>query len=134
MAEILKSIALGVIQNNGNILVIQRKELERGLNDETLTWVFPGGKVESSETVYDSVIREVYEETGYKVKATSTIDEKQHPTFPAYVSYVACELVDDNAGKNKDMGIAEVRWVSISEFQNIITSTLNSKVKSYLGL
>lgn len=134
MNEAQRHIALGVIKKGDEVLVIRRQEIEHGLNNETLTWVFPGGKVESDETVEESVAREVLEESGYKVEATSTIDERQHPTFPAHMSYLACKLVSDEVSEVNDKGIAEVKWVPIADFQNIITSSLNDKVKAYLGL
>jgi 8-oxo-dGTP diphosphatase len=134
MSETLRHIALGIIKRDDEVLVVRRQEIEQGLNGETLTYVFPGGKVEDNETVEESVVREVLEESGYNVEVISTIDERQHPTFPAYMSYLACKLVNDEVSEVKDKGIAEVKWVPIAEFQNIITSTLNDKVKAYLGL
>ena len=134
MSERLRHIALGVIQNNGEVLVVRRQEIEEGLNGETLTYVFPGGKVENNETVQQSVVREVLEESGYHIQVISMIDEGQHPTFPAYMSYLECKLVSAEVSPTKDGGIAEVRWVSISDFPKIITSSLNDKVKAHLGL
>jgi 8-oxo-dGTP diphosphatase len=134
MSEAFRHIALGVIKKDDEVLVIRRREIEKGLNDETLTWVFPGGKVESGETIEESVAREVFEESGYKVEVISTIDERQHPTFPAYMSYLACKLVSNEESEINDKGIAEVKWVPTADFQNIITSSLNDKVKTYLGL
>ncbi len=130
----LRHIALGIVLKDGETLLVKRREVEHGLNNEMLTWVFPGGKVEKNETVFNSVVREVFEETGYKVKAVSTLDESKHPTFPVYVSYVACELVDDNANKVEDKEIAEIQWLPVSDFQNVITSSLNIKVKEYLKI
>ncbi len=132
MSENLKHIALGVIKRDDEVLVVRRQEIEQGLNGETLTYVFPGGKVENNETVEESVVREVLEESGYRVEVVSTIDERQHPTFPAYMSYLACKLVNNEVGEVKDKGIAEVKWVPIAEFKSIITSTLNDKVKTHL--
>jgi len=134
MNERLRHIALGIITKDDEVLVIRRQEIEQGLNNETLTWVFPGGKVEHNETVEESVVREVLEESGYKVEVISTIAEGQHPTFPAYMSYLACKLVSDEVSEINDEGIAEVKWVHIADFQSIITSSLNDKVKSHLGL
>lgn len=134
MSENLRHIALGVIKRDDEILVVRRQEIEQGLNGEKLTYVFPGGKVEDNETVQESVVREVLEESGYHVEVVSTIDERQHPTFPAYMSYLACKLVNNEVSEVKDIGIAEVKWVPVAEFEGIITSTLNDKVKTHLGL
>lgn len=134
MSEVSRHIALGIVTRDENVLVIRRQEIEHGLNNETLTWVFPGGKVEDYETVEESVVREVFEESGYNVEVISAIAEGQHPTFPAYMSYLACRLVNDESHGVNDKGIAEVKWVPIADFQNIITSSLNDKVKDHLGL
>ncbi len=46
---------------NGNVLVEERKKSWQGL-------AFPGGKIENNESVYDSVIREIKEETNLNIK------------------------------------------------------------------
>ena len=54
-----------VYDDNGNVLVQNRKDKEWG------GITFPGGHVEKKESFTDSVIREVYEETGLKIKTPS---------------------------------------------------------------
>lgn len=46
---------------NGNVLVEERKKSWKGV-------AFPGGKVEINESIYDSVIREIKEETNLDIK------------------------------------------------------------------
>ncbi len=46
---------------NDNVLVEERKKSWKGV-------AFPGGKVENNESIYDSVVREVKEETNLDVK------------------------------------------------------------------
>lgn len=134
MAGPFRHIALGIVQNEGKILVVRRRKLEKGDNNEILTWVFPGGKVEDNETATESVVRELYEETGYRVKAKEIIDERSHPTFPAFVHYIACELAASTPVEAKDPEIAEVKWVLPSEFTGVITSSLNPNVRDYLKI
>ena len=56
-----KLAALGILINSLNqILSVSRK------NDQT-KFGLPGGKVDDGETPEEAVIREVFEETGYKV-------------------------------------------------------------------
>ena len=50
-----------IYDNNGNVLVQDRKDPEWG------GITFPGGHVEKEESFTDAVIREVYEETGLTV-------------------------------------------------------------------
>ena len=58
-----KLTADGAVLQNGKILLIQRKnEPFQG------KWALPGGFVEYGEKVEDTVVREVFEETGLKTK------------------------------------------------------------------
>lgn len=50
-----------------NKVVILDKEIKYGWEGKT----FPGGHVEMGESIYDSCVREVFEETGLKVKDLS---------------------------------------------------------------
>jgi 8-oxo-dGTP diphosphatase len=53
----------GVVIKDGKILLIKRKN-----NPFKGKWALPGGFVEYEERVEDSVVREVFEETGLKTK------------------------------------------------------------------
>lgn len=76
----MKKIALGIVRRNDEVLLIERRRKEQGLNDESLNWVFPGGNIEPGETINSAAEREVYEETGYAVEAVKVLDHLQHPT------------------------------------------------------
>jgi len=44
-------INLGVILNNkGEVLIIRRKVIEKGVDGSSLQWAFPGGKQRLNET------------------------------------------------------------------------------------
>jgi 8-oxo-dGTP pyrophosphatase MutT (NUDIX family) len=56
----MKLAAMGVVVgDDGSVLMIQR--------DDTRTWSPPGGSLDMGEMATDAVVREVEEETGYKV-------------------------------------------------------------------
>ncbi|KUO02418.1 NUDIX hydrolase [Streptomyces caeruleatus] len=47
-------------------------------------WVLPGGGMEHGEDPYDTVVREVEEETGYLVEPTGLLGiDSSHRTFPS---------------------------------------------------
>lgn len=51
--------------------------------DGTPEWVLPGGGMEHGEDPYDTVVREVEEETGYHVEVTALLGVNSlHRTFP----------------------------------------------------
>ncbi len=56
------AIAVGsLVLRNGYQVLVRRR-------DVPLQWIIPGGVIESGETVIDSIIREVKEETGLKIQ------------------------------------------------------------------
>ena len=61
-------IAGCVIVKNNKILMV--KEAKKKCYGQ---WSFPGGHVEENELITDAAIREVYEETGCKVKLTGVL-------------------------------------------------------------
>ena len=63
-----------VSDGNGNILVQDRK------NPDWPGVTFPGGHVEPEESFTDSVIREVFEETGLTIEAPRLCGVKQFRT------------------------------------------------------
>ncbi|RUO66051.1 8-oxo-dGTPase [Pseudidiomarina planktonica] len=71
-------VAVGVIENEqGDIFISCRHEhLHQGGK-----WEFPGGKVETSETVYDALCRELREECNIHVTAAAplTVITHQYP-------------------------------------------------------
>lgn len=52
------------LEYNGKFLILLRQSHKPNGN----TWGLPAGKVEENENERDAVVREVYEETGYKLK------------------------------------------------------------------
>ena len=55
------SISVGVIVTNTSNQILLIKGPIRG-------WEFPGGIIEPSESIWESAIREVFEETGFTIK------------------------------------------------------------------
>jgi 8-oxo-dGTP pyrophosphatase MutT (NUDIX family) len=129
----LPEIFLGVVQNQkGEVLIVHRVPEEKGNADTVLSWVFPGGEMlDEEETGEEVLIRTLLEETGYRVKPGSVISEREHPDFPVYVYYVACELVDpDPIVKPSDPEVETPKWVKPEEIPSYFTSNFDPKVKN----
>ncbi len=66
--------ASAVIQDdNGQILLIQRRD--------NLEWAIPGGSMELGHSVYDTLVREVHEETGLEVISATLFAIYSEPRF-----------------------------------------------------
>lgn len=83
----------GAIFRDDTILLV--KERADGL------WTLPGGWADVGESPSEVVVKEVYEESGYQVRATKLLavydrNKQGHPPFPFYVYklFFHCELID----------------------------------------
>jgi len=128
-------IALGIVLHNDCVLLAERAKGETGGNNEKLSWVFPGGKLEAGETPEQAVIREVAEETGYAVTAERRITEVEHPNFPVYVYYIACSLKRKAyVATPTDSAIQNSQFVPKNEIKSYVTSSINPVVAKFLDI
>ena len=101
---ILTNICL--IYKDDQILVIDRKKKDwPGLT-------FPGGHVERNENFNDSVIREVYEETGLKIKKPILCDIEEFKTKDEDRYLMLYYKSDRFSGKIRSSKEGEVFWIS----------------------
>jgi mutator protein MutT len=130
-------IVLGVVLNKeGRVMIVKRKKKEITLTKKELIWVFPGGKLEKGETREERVVKEVLDETGYKVKPLKLIHLRIHPETLKIIAYFLCELEEENPIqeiKEKEE-IEEVRWVNPEELKNYFNTEIDSEVKKILKI
>ena len=94
-----------VSDGNGNILVQDRK------NPDWPGVTFPGGHVEPEEAFTDSVIREVFEETGLTIEAPRLCGVKQFRTDDRERYVVFLYRADRFTGTLQSSHEGEVFWV-----------------------
>ncbi len=89
-----KTDVRGVVFRDDKILLVQEKL-------DQYRWTLPGGWADIGESAGEGVIREVYEESGYRTRALKLLalydrNKHDHPPFPfhAYKAYFLCELID----------------------------------------
>jgi len=67
-----------VIENsNGEILLHKRSDFN--------VWAFPGGGAEEGESAEDCIVREVFEETGLRIKSFEAIGFASNPKFETVI-------------------------------------------------
>ena len=121
-------IAAAVITYGGRVLLIRRAVAEGALS-----WQFPAGKTEPGESAEDAAAREGAEETGITAVALHVIGERVHPQTGARVSYVACTVAGGTARTASPREVAEVRWASLREADELTGGTIYEPVRRYLG-
>lgn len=106
-----------VYDDNGNVLVQKRKDTDR--------WpgiAFPGGHVEDGESFTAAVIREVFEETGIKIKHPKLCGIKQWQTerngvMARYI--VLLYKTNEFDGEVQSSNEGEAFWVKRTELDNM---------------
>ncbi len=101
----------GVVFREGKILLVQEML-------DNYRWTLPGGWADIGESAADSVVREVYEETGYRARAVKLLalyDRNKHPhppfVFHAYKAFFLCELLSDERTPDpRNVETGEVGW------------------------
>ena len=80
-------------------------------------WSLPGGWADVNESPGEAIVREVFEESGLRVKATKLLalyDKQKHPHPPewphVYKAYFLCEWIDGTFKINDE--IADIRFFS----------------------
>ena len=120
-------VIIGIVIKGTNVLIVKRKEGEGNLR-----WQFPGGCPENQETEEQTLIRELYEETGCCIRPIKLIEQKLHPYTKKIISYWACQYISGDLCVNDD-DLEEARWVEKYELNNYFTTSINEAGLKYLN-
>lgn len=123
-------IALGIIYSpkTGKILVGRR---EKDPYIKELSWCFPGGQLEPSESPEECVKREIKEETGLDADVKKIIFARTSPAKKEFVLlYYYCETA---GGKERpEDSLVELKWIKPTEVKKYFTPPAHPKVMEFL--
>jgi ADP-ribose pyrophosphatase YjhB (NUDIX family) len=113
----------GVVFRDDKILLVQEKA-------DNFRWTLPGGWADIGESASESTVREIYEESGYMVRAVkllALLDRNKHPhpphPFHAYKAFFLCELTDPQRRPDPhNMETGAVEWFSADEIAALALS------------
>ena len=116
----------GVVFQDSKILLV-REIADRG------RWTLPGGWADVNETPGESVVREVYEESGFETKAIKILaaydrEKQQHqPTYPyhVYKLFFHCAIIGGEATVSNET--SEVAFFSEQEIPELSESRVTEK-------
>lgn len=125
---IIVRVAVAVIvQVDRSILVSQR----RAHSDHGGLWEFPGGKVESHESVYEALCRELKEEVNLDVLSASPFIQVSH-SYEKYDVLLDTWLVEQFNGEPQGVEGQLVRWVCKDELRDLPMPEANDAIKKAL--
>ncbi|OUX36713.1 MAG: A/G-specific adenine glycosylase [Kiritimatiellaceae bacterium TMED266] len=117
-------VGAAVVHNrDGKILVAQRR------NDQMLggLWEFPGGKIESNETIEEGVIRELNEELGISISVEEKIITVKH-TYSHFTMEMHTFWARIESGTPVAIECQDVRWKELYELSELPFSKADLKV------
>lgn len=122
-----------IINDKGQILIGERKAKDKWVN--YLTWVFPGGRLESLDFEKE-IQREIKEETGLDVHVNTLVDSRIHPDSgfkrtQIVILYFYCTPQSKN--KPKPGGdLKKLKWVKPSGVFGYFTTSTSDEVTKFL--
>lgn len=119
-------MALAVITNLRGVLLGRRA-------DGWPPWAFPGGKIEPGEGAEDAAVREVFEETGLRVRAGAVIAARTHPLTGVRISYVSAVPEDSSGQPVTGTELTEICWVSLAKADQLMGGAMYTPVREYLA-
>ncbi|MDN4494356.1 NUDIX hydrolase [Ureibacillus aquaedulcis] len=107
------------INEKGQLLMVLQ-----GKPDEKKTWSIPSGGRKNNETFEECCIREIEEETGYKVEILSELQVKKARYDKANISievhyFLVKQVGGAMAIQDPDNLIYEIAWKTIDEIQDL---------------
>ena len=130
-------VAVGVLVNEqGHILLSKRGDNQHqgGL------WEFPGGKVESGESVFDALVREFVEEVGVRILNATPLLQIQHDYGDKQVlldvwisrqpNNVSEKRVFEGVAQGKENQL--ITWVDTKDLDNYEFPQANKAIISHL--
>ena len=106
-------VARAVVVDEGKVLLALHHPPDR-----EAFWCFPGGHVEPGEGMAEAAIREVEEETGYRIEPTGVVyvqDFARRPGPDVAEVFFSARLAGGQLRLRREPGLRAVRWVSAGE-------------------
>ena len=107
-------VAVGVIINDHNQILLAKRH---GHLHQGGKWEFPGGKVESMETISQALIRELKEEVDLDVINSEPLMQLSHD-YPDKQVLLDIHIVKNFTGKAKGVEGQPIEWVAIEALTN----------------
>lgn len=118
----MKVIVGGIIRKDNKILMVQEAQ-EKCYGQ----WNFPAGHLDEGETIFEDAIREIFEETGCKVKLTKMLPiiSAKGSSNIVRITFLT-ELLEENISFDPSEILA-VKWWEIEEIKNMPKTDLRGE-------
>ncbi|MGW1006467.1 NUDIX hydrolase [Streptomyces sp. NPDC002520] len=120
-------IAAAIVVKDGAVLMVRRR-----IAEGQLSWQFPAGEIEASETPEQAAVRETREEVDLVVTSLKLLGERVHPKTGRQMSYVACAVESGTPYVADAEELAEIAWVQHAQIPEYVPYGLFDPVQQHL--
>lgn len=123
-------ILLGIIYDpSTKKILIGKRENDPYVSE--LSWVFPGGRLNSGEDVGEAIKKRIKEKTGLVIENLGAVFSKVYPEKKKLLSiYFLCEVVSGEEKAGTDF--KELKWVKPEELEEHFTTSFHQHLKEYI--
>ncbi len=109
-------VTAAVIIQDNKILCVQRNENKYDYISKK--WEFPGGKVEESESIEQTILREIQEELNLIIRINKFLIRVDHsyPDFRIIMDTFECEIIDGILTLNEHL---DFKWLTLKELRSL---------------
>ena len=109
------SVSAGILINNDNQILLSQRTADKSFPGQ---WEFPGGKIESSETANEALIRELKEELGIDIDNSYLFKRIEH-YYDSFTANIEFFIVDSWSGELSGEEGQLVRWFSARDLKDL---------------
>lgn len=109
----MKDHAAILIHKDKQFLFIKRSKFKKTLPN---IWAFPSGTKEEKETIYETAVRESFEELGITVEAENTLTTKELPELNTRLHFITCKIIAGEPIIKDPNEIQEIEWLTFNQF------------------
>ena len=124
----MKKVVCWIVPHENKTLVVQRAG-----EDMHMLWTFPSWKIEESDGSEEKATeREVFQETGVRVKAVRKLWERIIEATWRPIAYRLCEYQSGAINTTPNKEIAKVQWATKNDLLELITTDIYAPVQEHL--
>jgi 8-oxo-dGTP diphosphatase len=118
------NVVISLVMDGGKVLLIRRD-----IPNVETPWIFPGGKIEPKETVFQASAREVLEETGVFCRPRKIVSRRRHPATGVDLIYVLCDYV---SAAKKPRPEFRTKWLGANYIDKLLGQGISKPVSASL--